>query len=165
MSRKNCLVKFSGDVFLRDDVVDWLKTLTNKYFVVVCVGGGTQINDAFAKKGFPVGEFGPLGRGTKSFEERQLARDILEMNQCGLQDRFAELGVYPTVVIPVFYIGDVLCHVNGDQYVLTAYHGFHAIYVVTTNDRVSKKAEFFAPYEKIKVVGFPLVTDTQEGKI
>lgn len=153
--RENCLIKFSGDVFLRDDVLDWMRTLTSQYFVVVCVGGGTQINEAFNKKGFSVGKFGPLGRETKSFEEKILARDVLEINQCELQDKFAELGIYVTVVIPVFYIGDVLCHVNGDQFVLAAYHGFNVIYVVTTDDRVSKKSELFACYEKIKVVGFP----------
>ena len=165
MSRKNCLVKFSGDVFLRDDVLNWIKVLTDEYFVVICVGGGTQINEAFAKKGFPVGNHGPLGRETKGFGERQLARDVLELNQCELQGKLAELGIHASVVIPVIDIGKVFCHVNDDLFTLIAYHGFDAIYVVTTDDRVSKKEELFAPYEKIKVIGFPLFTNGQKGEI
>ncbi|MCH7552286.1 hypothetical protein IIB49_02760, partial [Patescibacteria group bacterium] len=59
MSRKNCLVKISGDV-LNDKVFDWIKRLTDEYFVVLCVGGGTQINEAFKKAGFSIEKFGPL---------------------------------------------------------------------------------------------------------
>lgn len=153
MSRKNCLVKISGDV-LNDEVFDWIKKLTNDHFVVLCVGGGTQINEAFTEAGLPVGEFGPLGRETNSFEERQVARDVLERNQAKVQDQLAAIGVQVSVVIPVLDIGTVLCHVNGDQLVLTAYHGFDILYVVTTFDRVEQKKESFAPYDKIQVVGF-----------
>ncbi len=79
MSRKNCFIKISGDM-LSNDVLHWIKELSQKYFVVVCVGGGTQINEAFVVAGLPVREFGPLGRETESLEEKQLARDILEKN-------------------------------------------------------------------------------------
>ena len=153
MSRKNCLVKVSGDMF-NNDMLQWIKTLSQKYFVVVCVGGGTQINEAFAKANLPVGNFGPLGREANSFEERQLARDILEKNQAEIQDRLDEIGARVSVVLPVLDIGSVLCHVNGDQFVITAYHGFDVLYVVTTYQRANKKKEFFAPYPKVKVVEF-----------
>jgi len=153
MSRKNCLVKISGDI-LQGAILEWVKELSREHFVVVCVGGGTQINEAFREAGLPVGEFGPLGRETKTFQERQLARDVLEQNQVEIQDKLALLGVYVNVIIPVLDIGTVLCHVNGDQFVLTAYHGFDVLYVVTTADRVEGKRESFAPYEKIQVVGF-----------
>lgn len=162
MERKNLLVKISGDV-LEKQTFDWISTLSRDYFVVVCVGGGTQINDAFAKAGFLVGKFGPLGRETNTFEERQLARDILERNQAELQDKLAEMGVRVSVVIPVLDIGTVLCHVNGDQYVITAYHGFDVIYVVTTPERVTDKKKFFALYEKIRVVGFPNPKKNERG--
>ena len=155
MQRKNCLVKISGDV-LESGTLDWIATLNRDYFVVVCVGGGTQINEAFTKEGLPVGKFGPLGRETKTFRERQLARDVLEQNQAQIQDALASRGVHVSVMIPVLDIGTVLCHVNGDQFVLTAYHGFDVIYVVTTKDRVAEKRKSFTPYEKIVVVGSPI---------
>ena len=64
-------------------------------------------------------------------------------------------GITANIVIPVLDIGGRLCHVNGDQYTLTAYQGFDVLYVVTTANRVQAKETFFAPYEKIEVVGFP----------
>ena len=142
-----------------NEVLQWIKKLSRKYFVVVCVGGGTQINEAFAKAGLPVSKFGPLGREAKSFEERQLARSVLEKNQAEIQDRLAKIGVHVSVVIPVFEIGNVLCHVNGDYFVLFAYLGFDILYVVTTPQRVAEKEEFFKPYDtlhKIYVIGFKI---------
>ncbi len=153
MSRKNCLVKVSGDMF-NNDVLQWIKKLSQRYFVVVCVGGGTQINEAFTKADLPVDDFGPLGREASSFKERQLARDILEKNQAEIQDRLNEIGTHVTVIIPVLDIGSVLCHVNGDQFVLAAYHGFDVLYIVTTCQRAAKKKKFFAPYPKVQVVEF-----------
>lgn len=154
MPRKNCLVKISGDV-LGSETLDWIEELSREHFVVVCVGGGTQINEAFAEAGLPVGKFGPLGRETQTFQERQLARDVLEKNQAAVQDELALRGVYASIVIPVLDIGTVLCHINGDQFVLAAYHGFDSIFVVTTTERVVEKAKLFASYPKIAVVGFP----------
>jgi len=154
MLRKNCLIKISGDLF-KDEVFEWIKSLTKKYFVVVCVGGGTQISEALIKAGFSKGEFGPLGRELKTFEQKQLARDVLEKNQVKLQDRLAKMGVQVAVVIPVIDVGSVLCHVNGDQYVINAYHGFDLSYIITTTNRVGDKKKFFKPYyPKIKVKAF-----------
>lgn len=153
MSRKNCFIKISSDT-LGDAVLSWIKELSRKYFIVVCVGGGTQINEAFAEAGLPVGKFGPLGRETSSLEERQLARDTLEKNQADVQDRLADMGVHASVVIPAIEIGTVLCHVNGDQFTLAAYHGFDILYIVTTKDRVENKKVFFGRYKKIQVIGF-----------
>lgn len=154
MPRENCFIKISGDMVLSNDMLDWIKKLSQKYFVVVCVGGGTQINEAFIAAGLPIREFGPLGRETANLKERQLARDILEKNQAEIQDRLVDLGVHANVIIPVMEVGTVLCHVNGDQFALTAYHGFDVLYIVTTNDRLEKKKSFFSPYKKIQVVGF-----------
>lgn len=138
----------------KNEVLQWIKKLSKKYYVVVCVGGGTQITEGFARANLPGGTFGPLGRELQTFEERQLARDILEKNQLGLQDRLAGIGANVDVVIPVLDIGDVLCHVNGDQFIITAYFGFDILYVVTTHERANKKKEFFALYPKIKIKGF-----------
>lgn len=154
MSRKNCLIKLSGDC-LEGSVLEWIRELSRTHFVVICVGGGTQIKEAFVKAGFPSENYGPLGRETKSFAERQLARDVLERNQATLQDRLAEENIPALVVIPVLEIGNVLCHVNGDQFVLTAYLGYDAVYVVTLPEREAKKRKDFEPYPKITVVSFP----------
>ena len=107
--------------------------------MVILVGGGTQINRAFEEAGLKPGKHGPLGRETNSFKERQLARDTLEYNQAELQDLLASRGIFATVVIPVLDIGSVLCHVNGDIFVLTAYHGFDKIFVFTIEGRVKSK--------------------------
>src|SRR3989344_4712810 len=142
MSKRNCFVKISGDT-INDNVLKWIKGLSEEYFVVVCAGGGTQINKAFTEAGLSVGKFGPLGRETASLEEKQLARDILEKNQVEIQNRLYDLGVSASVVIPVIEIGSVLCHVNGDHFAISVYHGFDILYIVTTNDRLEKKKEFF----------------------
>jgi len=154
MKRKTCFVKLSGDTFLLEEVLDWIVGLSLQHLMVICVGGGSQINQAFAEQGLELGEHGLLGRETHGFHESQLARDVLERNRLAVQDRLAAKSITANLVIPVLDIGGILCHVNGDQYTLAAYHGFDVLYVVTTADRVAVKEEFFAPYKKIQVVGF-----------
>ena len=148
------LIKISGDCF-RDDVFEWIRRIAKDNYVVICVGGGTQINDAFKRKGFPVGEYGPLGRETKSQEEVILAKEVLEHNQVFVQNLLIEKDIIALVEIPVLNIGGVLCHLNGDTYVLAAYLGFEKIYVVTMASRLKKKTEEFAKYPKIEVIAFP----------
>lgn len=155
MVRKTALIKISGDLCHRDDVLKWIKKIVKNYFTVICVGGGTQINKVFTEQGLNVKKHGPLGRETRNFKERQLARDILEKNQSSLQDSLALKNITASVVIPVLDIGTVLCHVNGDIFILTAYNGYDKVYVVTTNSRVKKKKEDFSQYPKIEVIGFP----------
>ena len=155
MSRKTALIKLTGDLAnLRPDVLAWLRQLALEYFVVICTGGGTQINEEFAARGLPF-NFGNLGREIGTFEGRQLARDILERNQADIQDRLAIENIPATVIIPVLDIGSVLCHVNGDIFVLTAYLGYDKIYVLTLDSRKEKKVTEFEDYPKIEIVGFP----------
>jgi len=153
MSRKMVFVKVSGDLCRRDDVLEWIKELSQNQFLVVCVGGGTQINTAFAANGLPV-EFGPLGRETEDFHQRQLARDILEENQRDVQDLLAAKGVFADVIIPFLDIATVLCPVNGDVMITTAYLGFHVLHVVTTKDREGEKQQQFAHLPKVQVKAF-----------
>lgn len=149
---KNCLIKVSGDLTSPSkELAEFIRRLSNEFFVVICLGGGTQINKAFEDKGFEI-KFGPLGRETNSLEQRQLARDILEMNQAKFQDALQSDGIHASVVIPVLEIGTVLCHVNGDQYVLAAYQGFDSIFVVTLPERLEAKKKDFVNYPKIQVV-------------
>jgi acetylglutamate kinase len=149
----NIFVKVSGDEYQNPKFLDWLKSLSERAWVVVCIGGGTQINAAFKAEGIEP-NFGPLGRETRSLYERQLARDVLERNQTTLQDALARYGIRVAVEVPVVYIGTVLCHVNGDQMVRTAYLGFSELYVVTIPDRLDKKRGEFADLEKVQVVAF-----------
>ena len=95
-----------------------------------------------------------MGREHDTFEQRQIARDILENNQAVLEDQLAAEGVHVTVAIPVFHIGEVLCHVNGDQMVRSAYLGFDRLYVVTTPGRLEKKKAEFAGLPRVEVVSF-----------
>ncbi len=153
--RKNCFVKISGDLInINHEMLEWIKGLTDSHYVVICVGGGTQINAAFEKAGFAVGKFGPLGRETNSLEERQLARNVLEKNQAMVQDFLSENGINAVVEIPVIQSGTVLCHINGDQYVVSAYNGFDILYIVTTLDRLNDKRKEFTKYPKINVISF-----------
>lgn len=153
--RKTALVKMTGDLAdLRSDVLEWLRSLAQEYFVVICTGGGTQISRAFEENGHPF-TFGPLGREIGSFGGRQMARDILEQNQAEIQDKLAVEGITATVMIPVLDIGSVLCHVNGDTFVQTAYLGFDRLFILTLESRKAKKAAEFVRLPKVEVVGFP----------
>ncbi len=152
MQRKTAFIKVSGDLIDKENVLQWLKATAQTFFTVVCVGGGTQINEAFKEKGFPI-EFGPQGRITNSFEERKLARDVLEKNQMQVQDLLAEWGIAATVIIPVIEIASVLNHVNGDDFALLA-TGFDEVYILTLENRVSAKKEQFKSHPRITVVGF-----------
>jgi len=69
MLKKNCLVKISGDV-ISEKALLWIKKLSKNYSVVICVGGSSQINEAFKKIGFKVSKFGPLGRELKKLKEK-----------------------------------------------------------------------------------------------
>ncbi|MCC2631112.1 MAG: hypothetical protein K0S38_921, partial [Candidatus Paceibacter sp.] len=115
---------------------------------------GTQINEAFTTNGYAI-HFGPLGRETNTFEERQLARDVLEKNQAEIQDLLAEQKIQATVILPVLDIGSVLCHVNGDIFAMAAYLGFDKVYVLTLDDRKEQKQKEYELYPKIQVIGFP----------
>ena len=153
--RRTALIKVSGDLCRRSDVIEWIRRIAVEYFTVILVGGGTQINKAFEAAGFPVKKHGPLGRETESLKESQLAREVLEQNQEELQDLLASRGVMAAVVIPVLEIGSVLCHINGDIFILTAYLGFDKIYVLTYASRFKKKKQSLKKYPKIEVVSFP----------
>jgi len=152
--RKTVFVKVSGDLVSRRDVVDWIKKLAKEFFVVVCIGGGAHINEEFEKRGHKI-KFGPLGREVENFQERQLARNILEKNQARVQDLLAKNKVPAMVIIPVIDIGSVLCHLNGDVFTQAAYLGFDELYVLTYKNRVKAKKETFKKLPKIKIICFP----------
>jgi len=152
MPRKTAFVKISGDLIDKESVLNWLKSIAQTFFTVICVGGGTQINKAFEEKGFPI-KFGPQGRITESFDERQLARDVLERNQVYVQDLLAENGIMATVIIPVLDVASVLNHINGDDFARLA-TGYDEVHVLTLENRVKDKEKQLSDYPKIKVKGF-----------
>lgn len=152
--RKSAFVKVTGDLLEHPKVLKWLRRLAGQFHVVICTGGGTQINDALEKAGYVLSKHGPLGRELQTFAERQLARNVLEQNKAQLEDRLARDNIHAHVVIPVLEIGGVLCHVNGDTYLQTAYIGFDMLFVVTTKDRESGKADAFKHLSKVRVRSF-----------
>lgn len=165
MPKQNALIKVSGSLLKHEKVIERIKNISKKHFTVVLIGGGKRINEEFKKKGWKV-KFSPLGRITKTFEEKQLARDILEKNQEIVQDMIDNMGITAKVIIPVDDIASVLCHVNGDIKVLSAYNGFDKIFIFTFKDLVAKKKKWLkyladcfkhigdGPIDKIEVMGF-----------
>ena len=74
---KNIFVKISGDLFENKSVIDWVSKKAKSGKVTVCIGGGTQINEALVKAGIPIRKHGPLGREHKSDLERKIADKVL----------------------------------------------------------------------------------------
>lgn len=140
--KQSLFIKVSGDC-LSKKFLSLVKELSQKFFIVICVGGGTQINEEFKKRGKKI-EFGPSGREIEIFEDRQLARDILEKNQAHLQDALLKAKIHATVIIPVLDMGSVLCHVNGDNLIRDLQHNFNKSIVITTKDRLTEKKKQFA---------------------
>lgn len=154
-SRPTTFVKVSGDEYLNPQFKTWLREQCSMSWVVICVGGGTQINNEFRRRGIPVDQHPtPLGREIRPFEHRQLARDILEKNKMDLEDALDAEGIHATVIIPVLDLGSVLCHVNGDQMVRSAYVTFTKLFVVTTPNRAEKKKSEFKGLPKVEVIAF-----------
>lgn len=152
--RKTAFVKVSGDVCENAVFMEFLRSRAQTHYLVVCVGGGTQISEALREHGVVSAPDGPLGRELTTFTQRQIARDALEVNQATLQDALAARGISATVVIPVLDIGGVLCHVNGDVYLRSAYNGFDDLFVATLVDRVEVKQQAFQDLPKVRIIGF-----------
>jgi len=164
MPRKNALVKLSSDAYRLDVVHSWLDRESQRYFMVALIGGGTQINEALIVAGKPIGNFGPLGRELVGLPERQIARDRLEINEAEFQDLLATKEIHiGSVIKPVMDIGGVLCHQNGDLYVLNAYLSYDIIYVLTLDKRKSEKEKYYerlgqalgGRLDKIHILGVP----------
>jgi len=150
---RNTLIKVSGDLIGNERVLEFIKNKGEQSYVVVVLGAGTKITQRLEAEGIKF-EFGPSGRIT-DFHGRQIARNILEEQQAGMQDLFIQEGVHAVVEIPVIPVGGVLCHINGDDYLKSiGYNTFGELYCLTTQERIEKKREVFREYPKIKVIGF-----------
>lgn len=155
---KKILVKISGDLLFKKKVFQWFRRLCreNRYIVIV-VGGGAQINEAFKFHGIRV-RFGPAGRVAGS-RGRTLAYGVLLKNKERVEEFLrgeqARLrGASVDVAIPVVRAGEVLCHLNGDNYVKTLYHGFDSLWVLTRKDLEETKRALFSDLPKVRVRAF-----------
>ncbi len=151
---KNCLIKISGDLLHRKDVLDWIAAKQTEFNLTICCGGGVQINLAFKRWGFRV-KYGPLGRETESPEQLHLATKVLEENRHSADSLLRTSGITATTIIPVIKVGNVDCPINGDQLVLASYIGFDSLFVLTLQSRVALKQGKFGGYPKISIFGFP----------
>ena len=146
---KNILIKASGDVFKSDAFKYFATQKAKESFVVIVVGGGTEISKRLEAAGYTIAFDDVHGRITESWEERKIARDVLEENAKKLQDDLVGTGVF--VVPSIIDIAGVTCHINGDNYIKSAYLGFDTLYVFTTKERVKAKSKIFKGYPKVNI--------------
>ncbi len=147
---KNILVKASGDVVENNYFKKFVTSLAKKSFVVVVVGGGAEISEKLSEAGYKVIFDDIHGRITESWEERKIAREVLEKNAKILQDFFIGKGVF--VIPSIIDAAGVTCHINGDNYIKSAYLGFDKLFVFTLKNRVKKKEQIFQDYPKVEVI-------------
>jgi hypothetical protein len=147
-SKSNLFCKVSGDVKQEEKGLKKIAKFTKKHSVVVLVGGGSDINNAFKKRGYKI-EFCPLGRVFHSGKERKLARKILEKNQAKMQDLFDERGITARVEIPFRKTASVLCPENGDISLLSHYIGFDKLVIFTKKKRVKTKRKWLKKVAKV----------------
>ncbi len=155
--KPNILIKVSGDLVFDSKTISFIKQKAKKNYVVILVGGGTDITKALEeyhrKKGkrYKPNFVPALGRKLKTFRERQIARDILEQNQKALQDKLVgTTGV--AVEIPVLHLGGVLSHVNADNLAEITSLNFKKVYVLTPKGRGDTKN--FGHYSNVEVKEF-----------
>lgn len=145
------LVKVSGDLVEDDDFYEWLASIDNfeNRLFVLC-GGGTLITEDLNYHGIPF-EFGPGGREIASYRGKQLAKYALEKQKNIIEAKSKLKGLEISVIMPFISVGDKLCHLNGDKYLMALYPSFDKIYVVTLKSRVKIFPEEF---KKIEVIYF-----------
>ena len=147
---KNILIKSSGDVSDNKKFYDFAVYQAKRNYTVVICGGGSKINNALEKEGYKI-KFDKHGRIMKTWEERKIAREILEQEEKRLQDKFVGTGV--NVIPPLLNAYSVLCPINADNLVKSFYLGFDEIYVFTTKERIKNKEKIFKDYPKVKIIG------------
>ena len=150
--KKKIFIKVSGDLIDKDTTIKLIAEKTHDAEVVVCVGGGTQINEVFQDANISLRKHGPLGREHQSDFEKNLAAKVLNENVTHTKSLLKKKGVFCKVIPPILDIGKVYCHVNGDQMVLASYLGFDELYILTTVERASKKRQEFSLYPKVLIM-------------
>ncbi len=144
------MIKVSGDIINSKRFKDFAIRLAKTSFVVVIVGGGTEISRRLIEAGYEIRFDDIHGRITEGWEERKIAKEVLEESAKKLQDIFIGKGVF--VVPSIIEVAGVTCHINGDNYIKSAYLGFDELYVFTLKNRRQKKKKIFEKYPKVRVV-------------
>lgn len=157
MDQIRVFVKVSGDVFRNPWFLKWAADLGGNTYNVVCVGGGTQIDNEFKRYGFPI-KRGPLGRefeNPNKHKQIQVARKVLKTNAAELERLLTCYRAYLRVIIPFLEIGGQDSPLDGDEMVRAAYIKYDRLFIVTTEDRVSAKLAKFPKleFQKIEVLG------------
>lgn len=134
MRVKNILIKVSGDLVDNKKTFAFIKKKAEKNFVVVLIGGGSEISKTLAEEGVK-SFFTETGRVITTFKGRQIARDILEQHQKKLQDRINEAGITAVVEVPVINLGSVLCHINADRLASDSSINFDKTCIITLKGR------------------------------
>lgn len=146
---KNILIKVSGDLCYSKKFINFVKEIFKNNHISILVGGGKQINETLKKASYKLSKHPTkLGRELKSFKEKIIATECL-YNNCHKLRKKLNL---PINIKPSILNWHKQIHVNGDIFVLTLYHGFDKIYIVTTKNRIEIKQKEFKEYKKIKVI-------------
>lgn len=140
--KKNILVKISGDLVNNRKALKFIQELTKKYYVVVIVGGGTQISKRLKKAGYET-KFKNGIRIHPDLRSRKIARDVLEEIEAKVQDKL----IGALVITPYLYIGRVLCHINGDELFDILAPSFDKAFCLTLKNR----KKFFRHYNYITI--------------
>ena len=151
-TKPNCriLVKVSGDLVHNEDFFEWLKSFsTADSDITVLCGGGTAITEELEANDVPF-EFGPAGRKILTERGINLAYEVLQRQREQFENELKNKRIEAKVAMPVIYIGDMICHVNGDWYIRAVYPNFDKIYVATLTGR----SKSFDGFERIEVVSF-----------
>jgi hypothetical protein len=127
------LIKASGDVIGMKKLYDFLAAKASERLFILC-GGGTAITAKLKERGI-LFQFGSWGREIESSEGILLAKQVLREQRTLVERKLRERGINATVFLPVIMIGDKICHINGDNYVLMLYPYFDKIFVVTLKGR------------------------------
>jgi hypothetical protein len=150
---KKVLAKMSGDLKEKESVFQWFAMISKNSLLTICTGGGTQINEAFKKKDWPI-VFDQNGRICETFEQGLLAYEILERNKRELENELKVREIKATVVIPAFKDGKNIYHINGDKYLCDC-EGYDERHILTLSERVIvKQAHFAKNFPDIMVIGF-----------
>ncbi len=132
MATKDALVKISGSVTEKEDLYQWLAILAKKYRLYILCGGGAAITDKLNEEKIPF-KFKDGRRIIKSEEGRKLAAEALEKKRVIVENELRRRGIPASVFSPVIKFGDKTCHINGDHFVMMAYHNFSKVFVATSS--------------------------------
>ena len=74
---ENILIKASGDVIDREEVLGFAKEKAKDNYTVLVCGAGTKIGEALKSQGYET-SFDNHGRVTESFEERKIIEHTIK---------------------------------------------------------------------------------------